>query len=369
MSSGNNGRNFVTYKWHWQTIKQYVSPTGELNLHGKSLTALPKIPESVKILDCGLNELTSLQTLPTRLERLKCSGNKLSALPSLPDTLQELDCHFNIKLTSLPKLPYSLVSLNCSDCKINALPELPRSLEYLICFQNKFSSLPPLPETLKELNCGTNTLTELPTLPHGLIRLTCFSENLRTLPILPSTLQILDIRNTHVHVLPPLPPGLVILEASNTLLNELPDLPRTLQIITLPRGFFGFSFLKEPYETYYKEYLRNNNMPEFIEKVNEYNRQKQSLKNLESLKVAGNALTHTPFNPLHPSMESSTVMNFISGIPRGSINERILQLREKLSRLPGAAGIGGRRKGHRKSKKRSRITRQIKVKRRKTVRR
>ena len=98
--------------------------------------------------------------LPNLLKELICGNNDLTSLPDLPNLLETLWCN-NDNLTSLPDLPESLVELRCFDNRLTSLPKLPNSLEILDCNDNQLVSLPELPNSLKELYCG-NQLTSLP---------------------------------------------------------------------------------------------------------------------------------------------------------------------------------------------------------------
>ena len=148
-----------------------------LKLSLLNLTSLPRLPNSLKRLDCYGNKLISLPTLPNSLERLDCFSNKLISLPTLPNSLKRLDC-FNNKLISLPTLPESLEMLFCNQNKLTSLPKLPNSLLNLICDHNKLRRLPNLPNSLIYLRCYNNKLTTLPNLPDGLKYLNCEDNNL-----------------------------------------------------------------------------------------------------------------------------------------------------------------------------------------------
>ncbi len=91
--------------------------------------------------------------------------NQLTSLPKLPDSLRKLECSNN-KLTSLPKLPNSLKELECSNNQLTILPKLPKSLQTLYCSNNQLTVLPKLPKSLRELYCGSNNLTSLPEKNH-----------------------------------------------------------------------------------------------------------------------------------------------------------------------------------------------------------
>ena len=87
---------------------------------------------------------------------LDCSSNYLKSLPKLPDSIQILECQSN-ELTSLPPhLPRNLRSLDCSKNQLTSLPELPKLLSKLILFRNKLTSLPDLPPSIKHIFAANN---------------------------------------------------------------------------------------------------------------------------------------------------------------------------------------------------------------------
>jgi len=59
-------------------------------------------------------------------------------------------------LTLLPRLPNSIVKFYCNYDSLTKLPELPKSLKVLYCGENKLTSLPELPNSLKLLRCNNN---------------------------------------------------------------------------------------------------------------------------------------------------------------------------------------------------------------------
>jgi Leucine-rich repeat (LRR) protein len=96
----------------------------------------------------------------------------LDKLPVLPNGLKELECGYN-DIIELPKLPNGLIKLYCCGNRLTELPELPSRLIRLACYNNKLTELPELPDGLEELYCYNNNLSELPELSNGLTRLYC----------------------------------------------------------------------------------------------------------------------------------------------------------------------------------------------------
>ena len=139
------------------------------------------LPNSLKELYCGYNQLTSLPDLPNSLIKLLCMYNKLTSIPDLPNSLIELTC-YNNKLASIPDLPNLLIKLHCGYNKLTSLPDLPNSLKYLYTYHNKLTSLPDLPNSLYDLYCHNNKLTSIPYLPNSLEKLLCDYNQLTSLP-------------------------------------------------------------------------------------------------------------------------------------------------------------------------------------------
>jgi Leucine-rich repeat (LRR) protein len=68
-----------------------------------SLTALPDLPPTLKILVCSQNYLDRLPSLPPRLELLSFANNYVREVPELPQYLTALNCCLNPPLTALPR--------------------------------------------------------------------------------------------------------------------------------------------------------------------------------------------------------------------------------------------------------------------------
>ena len=109
------------------------------------------------ILDTSLLNITSLPKLPETLRWLNCENTQLSVLPTLPETLICLSCG-DTNIHVLPELPETLRELYCENIQLSVLPELPETLICLFCGDTQLSVLPILPETLKILNCENTPL-------------------------------------------------------------------------------------------------------------------------------------------------------------------------------------------------------------------
>ena len=93
---------FITVNWYVRYEPLY------LYFSNNQLTNLPKLPESLKYLDCANNQLTSLPNLPESLINLYCDNNQLTSLPNLPESLINLYCVSN-------NLPYEITLDNFRD--------------------------------------------------------------------------------------------------------------------------------------------------------------------------------------------------------------------------------------------------------------
>lgn len=97
------------------------------------------------------------------------------------------DTYRNVGLMNLPKLPETLKYLNCSGNRLTCLGTLPIGLEHLICSWNNIKSLPSIPKHLKTLICTHNKLTRLPILSNTIEKLWYHSNPLIEQPILPAS--------------------------------------------------------------------------------------------------------------------------------------------------------------------------------------
>ena len=86
----------------------------KFNCRHHCLERLPKLPKSLKELDCSYNIITKIEDneLPPKLEILWCQYNKLVELPNLPETIINLNCSPDTLLTIFPL--YSTIQKSCS---------------------------------------------------------------------------------------------------------------------------------------------------------------------------------------------------------------------------------------------------------------
>lgn len=87
----------------------------ELKIGLTKITKLPeKLPDSLEYFACHYTKVSKLpEKLPDGLKELKCNNTQITELPKkLPESLEGLYCN-NIQITELPKLPDSLKWLEC----------------------------------------------------------------------------------------------------------------------------------------------------------------------------------------------------------------------------------------------------------------
>lgn len=253
----------------------------ELHCQNCHISSLPDpLPDSLRILYCGSNDITFIGSLPPYLIYLDCSYNNwLQSLPTLPVTLTDLYCsytgiatlpaipnsttwvvtdgspltsigtlgsgliHLEVtgsQLTTLPALPASLQELDCSASHIASLPALPAGLTYLRTVQNPLTSLPALPASLQELRCDFDSLHTLPTLPASLTTLSIMDCHFASLPALPAQLSTLDCSGNQITALPVLPASLSSLLCGGNQLTSLPVLPPALSTLDCRANFISF---------------------------------------------------------------------------------------------------------------------------------
>jgi uncharacterized repeat protein (TIGR01451 family) len=203
------------------------SGVGVINCSNNKLLSLPRLPANLKYLDCGSNNLlVSLPELPLGLKELYCMNDSgsITSLPALPDSLRILNCYYN-KIQSLPPLPPNLTFLDCGRNLLDSLPALPNSLIYLYTYLNKLHSLSALPTGLGLLECSSNPLYHLPVLPDSLTTLFCDNDSLYDLPALPKKMVNIICINNLLTSLPELPNERISIYCTHNNIHCLPKLP------------------------------------------------------------------------------------------------------------------------------------------------
>ena len=207
---------------------QYFKSLDSLKCNADTtLTYIPALARTLRVLECRNDSLSTLPALPDSLYRLECEFNVLGNLPALPASLRTLSC-YNNQLTHLPVLPVGLRALYCSGNKIDSLPVLSDSLIVLSCYANRMLGLPALNNVLRDLICNDNTLEGLPVLPASLRNLDCYSNWLYSIPTLPDSLHALSCSYNRLNSLPALPRGLTMLNCEHNTITSLPTLPDSL---------------------------------------------------------------------------------------------------------------------------------------------
>jgi len=101
---------------------------------------LPPLNNTLKVLECSLNQLTELPPLNNNLTFLECSYNQLTKLPPLNHNLQQIFCRHN-EISKFPPLNNNLVILDCSLNQLTELPVLNNKLAQLYCSYNKIYNI------------------------------------------------------------------------------------------------------------------------------------------------------------------------------------------------------------------------------------
>lgn len=200
----------------------------ELNCSYNCLERLPKLPDTLKVLQCNNNLLHNLPNLPNLIS-LRCYSNNLDTLPRLPDSLQELYCGRN-KLDKIPKLPEGILHFNCSYNNLTKLPNLPMSTQIVYCSDNQLTQFPKLPDTLTELHCSNNKIVNIH-LPTHLCLLDC-NHNLIEHLSLNLNLQKLECSHNHIHTIH-LNEQLINMNLSYNRILSMPLLPISISHINM----------------------------------------------------------------------------------------------------------------------------------------
>ena len=133
-----------------------------INVANKGLTYLPDLSRFTKLrrLYCQANKLTSLPKLNESLAILNCSQNLLTSLPELNKNICSLLCHHNY-IVQLPKLNEELMELNCSNNKLTSLPKLNTNIVLLYCGYNELISLPEINDKMLQFRCEENLISDV----------------------------------------------------------------------------------------------------------------------------------------------------------------------------------------------------------------
>lgn len=147
---------------YFVAIEKVIQPTDKhVTIEAFQEPVFSRLPNTVRSLHIHNNLPNTVYNLPNHLLDFICDNNNITSLPKLPKTLDYLNCSEN-PLSRLPELPPKLTRLYCSHCELTELPKLPDSLIEIECNENKLTSLPPFPPKLTKIMASENQLTRLP---------------------------------------------------------------------------------------------------------------------------------------------------------------------------------------------------------------
>lgn len=137
----------------------------ELNLYCKGNIELPVIPENLKALMIWSGSLNKFPNFPNNIEHLILKGLNLKEFPDVCHLHKLIT--FNISdnpISILPKLSDSIRLLNIERTKITSIKSLPSSLNGLVCrYLTNLTSLPILPETISYVDIFGTEIKEVKT--------------------------------------------------------------------------------------------------------------------------------------------------------------------------------------------------------------
>jgi Leucine-rich repeat (LRR) protein len=200
----------------------------------KKTISIDDLPNTITVLNLNYDDLYEFPDLSrfTNLKELYITKNNFITIPKLPNTLKILDCSWNNSIRSFHSIPPNLVELHCQGNKLSYLPLLPDSLEHLSCGSNKFDFIPPLPSNLKNLFCMNNNLSMLPKLPNTLTHLDCSKNKIKRLPICSINLRVFSCSHNKLTEIPKSYSNVILLYCSNNDIISLPFLSNKLAAIT-----------------------------------------------------------------------------------------------------------------------------------------
>lgn len=167
----------------------------------------------------------TLPPLPDTVRELRVGNNNLVYIPSLPPNLVEFHCYFSYSLRKLPALPASLEILNIAHTQIRVIPPLGPRIRRIYATNAPVSVMPPLYWGIEAVAFGGTKITKIPGVA------------------LPETLIDLNIGGTKVSSLPKLNRALRHLYMADTLISEIPEIHSCLETLMA----FGCSNLIIPY--------------------------------------------------------------------------------------------------------------------------
>ena len=196
----------------------------------KQTIPIDDLPNTITVLNLNYEDLHEFPDLSrfTNLKELYLKRNNFITIPKLPDTLKILDCSWNFLIKSFHSIPPNLVELHCQGNNLSYLPLLPSSLTYLNCNSNYFNFIPPLPSKLEKLFCTNNNLTMLPILPNTLTHFDCSKNKIKQLPICSRELYMISCSYNKLTEIPNSYSNVKLLYCSNNDIISIPFLSKNL---------------------------------------------------------------------------------------------------------------------------------------------
>ena len=233
----------------------------------KKTISFDDLPNDITVLNLNHDDLHKFPDLSrfTNLKELYLVKNNFITIPKLPDTLKILDCSWNNSITSFHSIPPNLVELHCQGNKLSYLPLLPSSLTYLNCNSNNFDFIPPLPSKLEKLFCTSNNLTILPVLPNTLTYLDCSKNQIKRLPICSSKLHMFSCSYNKLTEIPNSYYNVKLLYCSNNDIISLPFLSKNLVGIVCDNTWLYSTF--NLYNVVQYSYFMNTNVARDIARI------------------------------------------------------------------------------------------------------
>lgn len=176
---------------------------------------------NLKILHIAFNDIVVF-TFPPNIVELTIKRNRIKYLSDLPNTMKIFDCGDN-DLTDLPNMNEGLEKIDFSSNRLTAFPYFPDSVTLIIGSSNKIKNVFFLPASLQNLELRDNHISTIACpLPYGLITLD-LAENLITdMPILPKNIQEINLNNNRINEFGAIPDSVKSIDISNNLLQDDP---------------------------------------------------------------------------------------------------------------------------------------------------
>jgi hypothetical protein len=162
------GLEYLKSNWsqYIETIDNLPSSLKKLEMgYYTAITRINKLPPNLRHLD--LNHADMLKEIncpfPETLRYIDLTMTRIKYLPRLPESVRILDIKMNYDLKTILNLPNNLKYLNIRGTSINSLPQLPETLMYLYMKSIKILNNNSLPKSLcilesLEINLESNNI-------------------------------------------------------------------------------------------------------------------------------------------------------------------------------------------------------------------